>query len=176
MSPWCKLYMSYNFFNYTSVKLKKKKKKRLGDPGWRREEKKKAISTLWNSSHVLGRVYYTIQKYGLCKTFLVIQWLRLPASNAWNAGSIPGLGTKITHAVWHSQKNFFKEIWYRAGQIIHSKCKLTMKTKRASVSLDIWQGKVQTAKAQNRTKKDWFMLKVRVHKEQIFQQLWIHIK
>lgn len=67
----------------------------------------------------------------------------------------PGLGTKIVHAVWHSQKNFLKEIWYRAGQIIQGKCKLAMKTnKKASVSLDIWQGKVQTEKMQNRTKKD----------------------
>ena len=31
-------------------------------------------------------------------------WLRLHASNAGGVGSIPGQGTKIPHAVWHSQK------------------------------------------------------------------------
>ena len=37
-------------------------------------------------------------------TSLVVQWLRLHASNAGGAGLIPGWGTKILHAVWHSQK------------------------------------------------------------------------
>ena len=31
-------------------------------------------------------------------TSLVVQWLRLHASNAGNAGSIPGQGTKILYA------------------------------------------------------------------------------
>ena len=31
------------------------------------------------------------------------QWLRLQASNAGGAGSIPGWGTKIPHAMWHCQ-------------------------------------------------------------------------
>ena len=30
-------------------------------------------------------------------------WLRLPASNAGGAGSIPGLRTRIPHAVWYGQ-------------------------------------------------------------------------
>ena len=33
-------------------------------------------------------------------TSLVVQWLRLHASSAGGAGSIPGWGTKIPHAVW----------------------------------------------------------------------------
>ena len=37
-------------------------------------------------------------------TALVVQWLRLHASNAGDAGSIPGLGNKIPHATGHSQK------------------------------------------------------------------------
>ena len=45
-------------------------------------------------------------------TYLVIQWLRLHASTAVGAGSIPGQGTKIRflHAVWHSQKKGNQEM------------------------------------------------------------------
>ena len=35
---------------------------------------------------------------------LVVQWLRLRASNAGGTGSIPGWGTKIPHAVQQSKK------------------------------------------------------------------------
>ena len=35
---------------------------------------------------------------------LVVQWLKLQASNAEGTGSIPGQGTKIPHAKWHGQK------------------------------------------------------------------------
>ena len=44
--------------------------------------------------------------YKVCEegTSLVVQWLRLRASNSGSMGSIPGQGTKIPHAVWHSQK------------------------------------------------------------------------
>ena len=34
----------------------------------------------------------------------MIQWLRLHTSNARGANSIPGQGTEIPHAIWHSQK------------------------------------------------------------------------
>ena len=34
----------------------------------------------------------------------MVQWLTLWVPNAWNAGSIPGQGTKISHAARHSQK------------------------------------------------------------------------
>ena len=34
---------------------------------------------------------------------MVIQWLGLGVSNAEGAGSIPGQGTKIPRAIWHSQ-------------------------------------------------------------------------
>ena len=37
-------------------------------------------------------------------TSLAIQWLRLPASAAGCAGSIPDQGTESLHAVWCSQK------------------------------------------------------------------------
>ena len=40
----------------------------------------------------------------LCGTSLVDQCLRLCASNAGGAGSIPGRGTKIPQATWRSQK------------------------------------------------------------------------
>ena len=35
---------------------------------------------------------------------VVVQWLRLHASNAGAAGSIPGQGTRILHAVQHIKK------------------------------------------------------------------------
>ena len=37
---------------------------------------------------------------------LVVQWLRLPASNAGDTSSIPGWGTKIPtcHVVWPKKK------------------------------------------------------------------------
>ena len=38
-------------------------------------------------------------------TFLVVQWLRLCASNAGGEGSIPGRESKIPHAAECSQKN-----------------------------------------------------------------------
>ena len=38
------------------------------------------------------------------ETSLVVQWLRFCASNAGGAGSSPGRGTKIPHAVQHGQK------------------------------------------------------------------------
>ena len=37
-------------------------------------------------------------------TSLVVQWLRLCASYAGGLGSVPGQGTKISHAVWYRQK------------------------------------------------------------------------
>ena len=39
------------------------------------------------------------------ETSLVVQWLRLCASTAGDVGLIPGWGTKIPHAIGHSQKN-----------------------------------------------------------------------
>ena len=38
------------------------------------------------------------------RTSLVIQWLRLCASTAGGTDLIPGWGTKILWAMWHSQK------------------------------------------------------------------------
>ena len=37
-------------------------------------------------------------------TSLVVQWLRLHASNAGGTGSILGRGNNIPHAVWCGQK------------------------------------------------------------------------
>ena len=37
--------------------------------------------------------------------FLAVQWLRLCTSTAGGMGSIPAQGTKIPHAVQHSQIN-----------------------------------------------------------------------
>ena len=43
-------------------------------------------------------------KRGGDQNSLVVQWLRLHASNTGGAGSIPGLGNKIPHATGHGQK------------------------------------------------------------------------
>ena len=40
---------------------------------------------------------------------LVVQWLRLHASTAGGMGSIPGRGTKIPHAAWHSHEKKEKD-------------------------------------------------------------------
>ena len=42
-------------------------------------------------------------------TSLVVQWLRLHASNAGGMGSIPGWGTKIPHAMECGKKNTKKQ-------------------------------------------------------------------
>ena len=44
-----------------------------------------------------------IQNITSVETSPEAQWLRLSASTAGGAGSIPGLGTKIPHAMWHGQ-------------------------------------------------------------------------
>ena len=43
-------------------------------------------------------------KMWITGTSLAVRWMRLHASNAGGAGSIPGRGTKIPHAVRLSQK------------------------------------------------------------------------
>ena len=48
------------------------------------------------------------QKNKNCGTSLVIQWLRLCASNAGGMDSVPPWGTKIPHAVQHDQINNMK--------------------------------------------------------------------
>ena len=46
-----------------------------------------------------------LEDQNLCLgTSLAIQWLRLPASIAKDADSIPGQGTMILHAAWLGQK------------------------------------------------------------------------
>ena len=42
------------------------------------------------------------KSYGI-GTSLAVQWLRLCSSTAEDKGLIPGQGTKIPHATWHSQ-------------------------------------------------------------------------
>ena len=44
---------------------------------------------------------FKMEKHG---TSLVVQWLRLRASNARSAGSLPRGGTKILHAAQRGQK------------------------------------------------------------------------
>ena len=48
---------------------------------------------------------------------LVVQWLRLCASNAGSAGSIPGWGTKIQHAVHCGQKIIKNTETFKMGKM-----------------------------------------------------------
>ena len=91
---------------------------------------------------------------------LVVQWLRLHASTAGGAGSIPGRGTKIPHAARYGQKKKFLEFDYFftaptlawAPTIFHLNCcyrLLVMTTRRhaspppphtpLALLLDLWQ-------------------------------------
>ena len=40
---------------------------------------------------------------------MAVEWLRLHTSNAGDASSIPGLGTKIPNAAWYGQKIILKK-------------------------------------------------------------------
>ena len=42
-------------------------------------------------------------------TSLVVQWLRFHVATEGHTGLIPGRGTKILHAMWHSQKRKLKK-------------------------------------------------------------------
>ena len=55
-----------------------------------------------NMKSVIKKIFNTKKKKK--RASLVAQWLRLHTSTAGGAGSIPGRGTKISHAVQHSQK------------------------------------------------------------------------
>ena len=43
-------------------------------------------------------------------TFLQVQWLRIHASSAKDASSLPGRETKVSHVAWQCQK-FCKTQW-----------------------------------------------------------------
>ena len=45
---------------------------------------------------------------------LAVQWLRLLPSNLGCVGSIPGRETKISHAMWHSQKKNLDISWQQS--------------------------------------------------------------
>ena len=50
------------------------------------------------------------KKHFIDGTSLVVQWLGLCAPTAGGTGWIPGWGTRISHATWHSQKKMFNKI------------------------------------------------------------------
>ena len=65
-------------------------------------------------------------------TSLAVRWLGLSASTAGGTGSIPGRGTKIPRAVWHSQKIKIKQmasgtLTFHTERIQFSVC-LTLRT------------------------------------------------
>ena len=57
---------------------------------------------------------------------LVVQWLRLCTANAGGVGSIPGLGTKIPHAMWNGQKAKFKKNQYMTKSLPTFSCFLIL--------------------------------------------------
>ena len=65
----------------------------------------KQYDTPRSSCIYMRRARIKKQVYDMLKeTSLVVQWLRLCASNAGGTGLIPGRGTKIPYVMWHSQK------------------------------------------------------------------------
>ena len=63
----------------------------------------KAVSGQIQKSQAIYLV--TWKEYPTVKTLLLVQWLRLCASNARDTGLILDQGTKILHAAWCSHKN-----------------------------------------------------------------------
>ena len=65
-----------------------------------------AASGTWRDARltVLPPLSSAILNEWFLGTSLAVQWLRLCASNARDAGSTPGQGTKIPYARWCSQK------------------------------------------------------------------------
>ena len=63
------------------------------------------LNSLRNSHRIASEIK-NLQNHRTC---LAVQWLRLLISNAGDARSIPGGGTKIPHATRHSQKIFLKQ-------------------------------------------------------------------
>ena len=62
------------------------------------------LKTDFPSLFIENKVSLIISKIPSFRTSLVVQWLRFWAFNAREAGSIPGQGTKIPHAVHFGQK------------------------------------------------------------------------
>ena len=52
-------------------------------------------------------------------TFLVVQWLRLHASNARGRSLIPGRGNKIPQPMWCSQKKKKKRAWKKSEKQLY---------------------------------------------------------
>ena len=74
-----------------------------------------------------------------CRTgnSLAVQGLGLGAFTAVGPGSIPGQGTKIPQATWHSQKNFFNKIRLKKK----NKCSTVVKSMGFGASLVVqWLG------------------------------------
>ena len=74
-----------------------------------KKEGRSQISNLTLQPKELEKEEQTKLKASGRGTFLAVQWLRLRASNAGGVGSIPGQGTKILLATWHSQKKELAE-------------------------------------------------------------------
>ena len=55
-------------------------------------------------------------KYLTVGTFLVVQWLRHHVFTSGSTDFIPGRGSKIPHAVWHSQKKNKKK---KNSKVLH---------------------------------------------------------
>ena len=69
----------------------------------------------------IARAYQNAFLKVLKRTSLAVQWLRpcFQCRDAEGMGSIPSRGTKILHAVWHSQKNFFEVLIVMGGDYLH---------------------------------------------------------
>ena len=68
--------------------------------------------------------YFIVQETRLSKEVSGLPWwaqlLKLHTSNAEDTGSIPGQGTKSTHAAWHGQTNNFFFLKKRSQTLLTS--------------------------------------------------------
>ena len=87
-------------------------------------------------------------------TSLAVQWLRLHASTAGGAGSIPGRGTKIPHAAWHSQKNEKENSLYNKKTVSEYRDKCTLLGQEINFARLKWTRGLSVARARNKKLRD----------------------
>ena len=113
---------SWSSFNWWANKWKLED---LGLPFTRKKIKCKTAERLVSLSHTCELSIKNIYM----ETSLAVQWLRFCTSNAGDMGSIPGPGTKISHAVWPNNNNNFKNKKWIKVYAKRSLCKKKKKWK-----------------------------------------------
>ena len=63
------------------------------------------VKNLSKNRYWFLETFFHVRKWEKGQISLVVQWLGLHASTTGDGGSIPGLGTKMLHAMWGGQNN-----------------------------------------------------------------------